>query len=112
MTQILNVYIVYNLDAWPQNLTNNFKFKNCLFRATNIVKNKDKEKYVHSGYGIEFDSAGSWSFDNDIARNVLIIGVDKSLWSYSDNRQNTFLVLGEGPTYGINWSFGVPEKEY
>ena len=29
--------------------TNNFKFKNCLFGATNIVKNSDKEKYVYSG---------------------------------------------------------------
>ena len=24
----VNVYIVYDLDAWPRNLTNNFKFKN------------------------------------------------------------------------------------
>ena len=33
---------------------------------TNVVKNKDKEKYVHSGYGITFDIGGSWSFDNEI----------------------------------------------
>ena len=30
--------------------------------ATNIVKNSDKEKYVYSGYGITFDSGGSWRF--------------------------------------------------
>ena len=59
LTKIINVYIVYDLDAWPRNPTNNFKFKNCLFGATNIVKNSDKEKYVYSGYGITFDSAGS-----------------------------------------------------
>ena len=52
------------------------------------------------------------SFDNGIARNVIICGVDKTSWSYSDNRKNTFLVLGEGPTYVINWCFGSPEKEY
>ena len=40
----------------------NFKFQNCSFGATNIVKNSNKEKYVYSGYGITFDSAGSWSF--------------------------------------------------
>ena len=25
---IVNVYIVYDLHAWPRNSTNNFKFKN------------------------------------------------------------------------------------
>ena len=49
---------------------------NCLFGATNIVKNSNKEQYVYSGYGIAFDSAGSGSFDNDTARNVIIFGAD------------------------------------
>ena len=57
LMKIVNVYIVYDLDAWPRNPTNNFKFKNCLFGATTIVKNNDKEKYVYNRYGITFDSA-------------------------------------------------------
>ena len=68
LTKIGNVYIVYELNARPINPTNNFKFKNCLFGATNIVKNSDKEKHVYSGYRIKFDSAGFWSFDNDTAK--------------------------------------------
>ena len=56
LMKIVNVYIVYDLDAWPRNPTNNFKFKNCLFGATTIVKNNDKEKYVYNRYGITFDS--------------------------------------------------------
>ena len=59
---------MYDLDSWPRNPTNNFKFKSCLFGATNIVKNSDKEKHVSSGYGVRFDNAGSWSFGNDFAR--------------------------------------------
>ena len=39
---MFNVYTVYDLDAWPRNPTNNFKFKNCLFGATHIVKTGDK----------------------------------------------------------------------
>ena len=78
---------MYDLDAWPENPTNNFKFRNCLFGATNIVKNSDKEKYVYSGCGITFDSASSWSFGNDFARNVIIFGVDNSSSSYSCNRK-------------------------
>ena len=46
LTKIVNVHIANELNAWPRNLTNNFKFKNGLFGAINIVKNSDKEKYV------------------------------------------------------------------
>ena len=30
----------------PKSPTKNFKFKNCLFCATNIVKNSDKKKWI------------------------------------------------------------------
>ena len=59
---------------------------------------------MYSDYRIAFDSAGSWSFDNDSARNFVIVGVDNSSSSHSDNRKNDFLVQGEGPTFGINGS--------
>ena len=78
MYKIVNVYIVYDLNAWPRYATNNFEFKNCLFGATNIVENSDKEEHVLSGYGIIFDSAGFRSFDNVTARNVIIVGADNS----------------------------------
>ena len=48
---------VYDLATWPRNPTDNFK--NCLFGATNILKNSYKEMYVYSGYGKKFDSVGS-----------------------------------------------------
>ena len=102
VSENVNVYIAYDLDAWPRNLINNFKFKKCLFVATSVVKNNDKEKYVYNGYRIIFDSAGSWSFDNDIAINVINCGVDNSLSSHAENCKNNFLVLCEGPTFGIN----------
>ena len=79
MTKIVNFCIVYDLDSWTRNPTNNLKFKNCLFGATNIVKNIDKEKYVYSGYGIAFDEKIEWSFSNDYTRNVMIFGVDHLL---------------------------------
>ena len=66
---------------------------------------------MYSGYGITFGSAGSWSFGNDFARNVVIFGVDNSSSSH-DNRNNNFLILGESPTYGINGSFGSLEKTF
>ena len=112
LTKIVNVYILYELAAWPKNPTNNFKFKNCLFRATTIAKNSDKEKYVYSGYGITFASTCSWSFSNGTARNIMIFGADNSLSSHFDNRKNNFLILGEGPTFRINGKFESPEKTF
>ena len=41
-TKIVNVCIIYDLNAWQRNPTNKFKFKNCMFGATNILKNSDK----------------------------------------------------------------------
>ena len=111
MRKIVNAYIVYYLDVWSRNATNNFKFKNCLFGATNTAQNSDKEKYVYSGYGIIFDSTGSWSFDNDFSGNVMIFDVDNSSLFHSDNRKNNFLILGEGAAYAISESFGSPEKK-
>ena len=78
-TKIVNICIVHGLCAWPRNPTNNFKFKSNLFGTTNIVKSSDKEKYVYSGYGITFDSAGSLSFDNNSERNVIIF------WCYNSS---------------------------
>ena len=58
LVKIVNVYIVYDLDAWPKILLRDFTLKNCLSGATNIVKNSDTERYVYSVYGIAFDGKG------------------------------------------------------
>ena len=62
------------------------------------------------GYGIAVDGKGEWSFGNDYAKNVVIFGVDNSSSSHTDNQKNGFLILGDGPTFGINGSFGASEK--
>ena len=116
LSKIVNVYIVYDLDDWLRNPTNNIKLKNWFFGVTNIVKNSDQEKYVYSRYRITFESVGAWSFGNDFAGNVVIFGVDNSPSSYADNRQNNFLVLGDSASasliYAINGNFGSPGKKF
>ena len=67
---------------------------------------------MHCGYGITFDSVRSWSFDNGTTRNVITFGVDNSPSSCADNRKNNFLMLSEGPTFGINGRCGSPEKKF
>ena len=65
---------------------------------------------MYSGYGITFNSAGTWDFDNDIARNFIIYSVDNSSSYHADNCKNNFLVLVERVNFGINGRFGSPEK--
>ena len=47
---------------------------------------------MYSGYGIAFYSAGSWNFDDEFARNVVIFNVDNSSSSWTDSFNN-FLIL-------------------
>ena len=51
-------------------------------------------------------------FCNLFAVSVIVFGVDNISSSHTDNCKNNFLVLGEGLNYGINGSFGSPEKEF
>ena len=81
------------------------------FGVTNIEKNSDKEKYVYSGYGIAFDGKGQGSSGNDLAKNIIAFEVNNSSSSHTDNLKNEFLVLGGGPTFGINGRFSASEKE-
>ena len=51
-------------------------------------------------------------FGNDYARNVISFGVDNSSSSHSENCQNNFSILGEGPTLRINERFESSEKTF
>ena len=114
LTKIVNLYIVYDSDARQEilliisNLT-------IAYLKQLIVKHCDKEKYMYSGFRITFNGEGGWKFDNGSARNniifVIIFGIDNYSSSHSDNGKKTFLILCEGPTYGINGNFGSAEKK-
>ena len=77
-----------------------------------LVRNAIKSKLPYNGQGIAFDGEGCWSFGNDFARNVVIFGVANNSSSHIDNKKKNFLVLGEGPTQGINDSTGSAEKKF
>ena len=100
------------MDACPRTATDNFKFKNYLFGAKNIVKNSDKEEWMYSGCEITFDSTGSWNFANEFAWTFILLGVNNNSLFHVDNGKNDFLVLSEGLTYGIKESFGSALKKF
>ena len=76
--------------------------KNCLFGAVTLTKNADIDKYKYSGYGIGFDKRSSFSFPSGrFGQNILIFGVDMSSSANTDNKKKDILVLGKGPTNGL-----------
>ena len=107
----MNLYIVYELNNWPGSISNNFLLKNCLFGTVKLVINPIKSKFTYNGLGISFEGKDSWSFGSTCARNVVIFDVDNTSSCQIDNQKNYFLVLGEGPTFEINDSFGIAEKK-
>ena len=73
-----------------------------MFGAVSLTKNADIDKYKYSGYGIGFDRHGFFSHPSGgTGRNVIIFGVDMSSSTKIDNRKKDILILGKGPTQGL-----------
>ena len=58
--KIVNIDIVYDLEF----ILNNFDpaLENCLLGAVKLTKNSNIDKYKYTGYGIGFDSKGTFLF--------------------------------------------------
>ena len=99
--KIVNIYIVYELGA-STSRSSDPTIKNCLFGAVTLTKNVDIEKHKYSGYGIGFDRRSSFAFPSGgFGQNVLIFGADMSSSIHIDNKKKDMLVLGRGPTQGL-----------
>ena len=108
---IVNIYIAYELGASSSNI-NDPTLKNCLLGAVTLAKHANIEKYGYSGYGIGFDGKGSFSFPGgEFGQNLLIFGVDMSFSAHIDNEKIDILVLGIGPTQGLEHAL-TAEKMY
>ena len=108
---IVNIYIVYEVSASGSN-NNDPTLKNSLFGAVTLTKNADIDKYGYSGHEIGFDRRSSFSFPGGgFGQNVLIFGVDMSSSAHIDNKKKDILVLGKGPTQGLEHTL-TAEKMY
>ena len=71
--------------------------------AIKLTKNTDLDKCSNFGYGISFDTHGSFSLlYGGIGKNVIIFGADMSSYGYIDNKMTDILILGNGPTQGLD----------
>ena len=77
-----------------------------------MTKNADINKYGYSGYGIGFNRKSSFSFPNDgFGQNIIIFGLDLSFSAHIDNKKKNILILGKGPTQGLEHKL-TAEKMY
>ena len=84
-----------------------------MFGAVKLTKYADPDKYKYSGYGIGFDSHSEFSLlDGSIGKNVIIFGVDMSSSVHIDNKKKDILILGKGPTQGLNDTTLSVEAQY
>ena len=109
-SDIVNIYIVFEITSNCKDF-NYPKLENCFFGSVKLTKNADIDKYGYSGHGIGFDRETSFSFGNDFGKNVIIFGVDTSSSTKIDNKKKDILILGRGPTQGLE-SILSAEKMY
>ena len=100
---VVNLFIIYELDRWSRNLNSDFSLKDSLFGALKLTKNADSDKYKYSSYGIGFGSCSQFLFtDGSMGKNVIIFGADMSSSVHVDNKGKDNLILGEGLTQGLD----------
>ena len=93
----------YELDTWSRDLNSDFTLKACLFVCVKLAKNADPGKYAYTGYGTGFDSLSEFSLpDGSMGKNVIIFGVDMSSSVHIDNKEKDILIVGKGPTKGLD----------
>ena len=86
---IVNIYIVYEITSDYKDI-NYPTLGNCLFGPVKLTKNANIDKCGYSGYGTGFHREISFSFGNEIGKNVIIFVVDMSSSSKIDNKKKTF----------------------
>ena len=87
---IVNIYIVYEINKKDNTIISDPTLENYLFCAVTLTKNTDIDKYGYSGYGIGFDRKGEFSFlGSGYGQNVIIFGVDMSSF-HIDNKKKTY----------------------
>ena len=94
-------------------MNTDFTLGNFLFGSVKLTKNADPGKYIYTGYGIGFDLLSKFSLpDSSVGKIVIIFGADMSSFSHIDNKGKDILILGEGPTQGLDDTTLTAEAKY
>ena len=111
--KVINLYISYKLAPQLRNLNTDFTLGNCLFGSVKLTKNADQDKYKYIGFSLGFHFRSEFSdIDESFGKNVIIFGADMSSSVHIDNKNKDILILGEGPTQGLDDTTLTAEAKY
>ena len=111
--KVINLYISYMLSPWLRYLNTDFILDNCLFESVKLTKNADPDKCKYSGHSTVFDSCSEFSFTTwSTGTNVIIFGTDMGSSVHIDHKGKDILILGEGPTQGLDDTILRTEAKY
>ena len=100
--KLVNIYLDYEINKTGNTRSSDPTLENCLFGAVTLTKNADIDKYKFLGMVLGLVGKEFFSFpDTGLGRNVIIFGVDMSSSTKIDNRKRDILILGKGPTQGL-----------
>ena len=93
---VVDLFIVYELNTWSQDLNIDFALGGCLFEAVKLAKNADKDKYKYIGYDIEFNLRLEFSLpDGSMGKIVIIFAADMNSSLHIDNKGKDNLIFGK-----------------
>ena len=102
-SNLVNLFIVYELYRWSQDLNAKFTHKDCLFGNVKITKNANPNIYSCAGYEIGFNFVYFFWFQILIGgKNVNIFGVGMSSSVHINNTNKDILILGKGQTQRLD----------
>ena len=79
-----------------------FALEDCFFGAVKVTKNADIDKCNNSGYGIGFDSRGTFLIPSaKFGQNVILFSVVMISSVHVDTKKKDILILDEGSTRGL-----------
>ena len=111
--KVINLYISYTLGAQLRNVNTDFTLGNCLFVTVKLTKSVDLDKYKHSGYDVGLDLRSNFLLpDGSYGKNVIVFGADITSSVHIDNERKDILILGEGPTQGLDNTLLTVESTY
>ena len=113
-THMINIYFVYETNLYDRGYDNYQVLKNSLFGAFKLVKDANIDKYKYSWCRIGIDGRGTFSVGNEFGRNVMWVWVFLYMWVFLYiliKRKKDILILGEGPTQGLDDVTLIAEKK-
>ena len=75
---IVNIYIVYEINLWDRGYDDYPVLEISLFGAVKLTENVDIDKYKYSGYDIGFDGRGTFLFPRGSGKNFIMCCADMS----------------------------------